>query len=107
MRQEMEETILAHEMKHREKVIAVNKRVTEKVATPLKKAITQKDKEICDINDMAISMADEHNTLENQRKSQPVSGDNKVGGPSQEVGHHQIGENVYVQATVRGPSDLY
>ena len=69
MRHEMEETILAHEMKHREKVIAVNKRATEKVAS-LKKAITHKDKEISDINDMAISMADEYSTLENQRKAQ-------------------------------------
>ena len=65
----MEETILSKYIKLREIVTAVKKRAAEQV-TSLKQVITKKDRDINEVNNMAIDVANEYNQLNNKRKAQ-------------------------------------
>jgi len=69
IRHEMEETILSKDIKLREIVTAVKKRAAEQV-TSLKQVITKKDRDISEVNNMAIDVANEYNQLDNKRKAQ-------------------------------------
>ena len=52
----------------REAVKSVSQRSVQQVSS-LKKAITQKDMELAEVNEMAIEVADEYNQLDNRSKA--------------------------------------
>lgn len=58
---------MSKDIKLREKVTAITKQAAEQV-TSLKQVITKKDRDISEVNDMAISMVDEYNTLNKKQK---------------------------------------
>lgn len=59
---------MSKDIKLREKVTAITKQAAEQV-TSLKQVITKKDRDISEVNDMAISMVDEYNTLDKKQKA--------------------------------------
>ncbi len=65
----MEETILSKDIKLRKRVTAVTKRAAEQV-TSLKQSITKKERDISEVLNMALDMANEYNQLDNKRKAQ-------------------------------------
>ena len=63
-----ERDMVAKDSQRKEAIKTVSQRVVQQVSS-LKKAITQKDKELAEVNEMAIEVADEFNHLDNQSKA--------------------------------------
>ena len=60
---------MSKDIKLREIVTTVKKQAAEQV-TSLKQVITKKDRDISEVNNMAIDVANEYNQLDNKRKAQ-------------------------------------
>ena len=63
-----EQDMVAKESQRKDAIKSVSQRAVQKVSS-LKKAILQKDKELAEVNDMAIEVADEFNHLDNHSKA--------------------------------------
>lgn len=63
-----EQDMVAKNSQRKEAIKSVSQRAVKQVSS-LKKAISQKDRELAEVNDMAIEVADEFNQLDNQSKA--------------------------------------
>lgn len=69
MRREMQEALDSKDIQMREKLKAATKRSSLQINS-LKQVITSKDRDISEVNDMAISMADEYSDLNKKAQAQ-------------------------------------
>jgi len=72
LRAQLEESLSSNNIKLREKVSAVTKRSAEQVNS-LKQAVAQKDRDITEVNDMALHVADELYQFKNEKLAESRS----------------------------------
>ena len=68
LRETYEQDMVAKDSQRKEAIKSVSQRAVQQVSS-LKKAISQKDKELAEVNDLAVEVADEFNLLDNQSKA--------------------------------------